>query len=218
MLRLLAFLTACAASLAAHATPPGITRTQLLDNTSVLVARLHMEPGAREDLHTHPFSAVVVQMGAGDVEMRIGTRRETAPREAGHVEFLAAEIPHAAANVGSAPFEVVTVALKPDRRRGGVQLPSEAPPGIARNPLLDNTEARATHVTFAPGAREPVHSHPYDLVLVQLTPGRMEVRLGDDTTVKDYAAGDVIFLPRDVPHAAASADQYPFSIVSVGIK
>jgi quercetin dioxygenase-like cupin family protein len=199
-------------------TPPGITRTQLLDNASVMVARLRMAPGARETVHTHPFSAVVVQLEPGEVEMRVGTRRDTARRNAGHVEFIAAEMPHAAANVGSAPFDIVTIALKPDRKPGGTQAAAETPKGITRSPVLDNPQARATRVVFQPGAREPVHMHPYDLVLVQLTPARMEVLLGPATAVNDHAAGDVIFLPRDVPHSVSSRHPEPFEVLSVGVK
>jgi len=198
--------------------PPGITRAQLLDNATVMIARLSMAPGAREQVHTHPFSAVVVQLGPGDVEMRIGTKPETARRDRGHVEFIAAEMPHASANVGQAPFDVVTVAMKSDRARGGTQAPAEAPPGISRKPVLDNAEARVARVAFAPGAREPMHSHPFDLVLVQLNPGRMEVLLGDDKTVKDYAAGEVLFLPRNIPHAVSNADKASFELMSIAVK
>ena len=55
-------------------------------------------------------------------------------------------------------------------------------------------------VAIAPSAREPVHTHAFDLVLVALTPGRMEVRVGEDVGARDYAVGEVIFVPRDVPH------------------
>ncbi len=202
----------------AQAMPPGITRTQLLDNPTVMIARLGMAPGARETMHTHPFSALVVQLNPGDVEMRVGTRRETARRETGHVEFIAAEMPHAAANTGAAPFDVITIALKPDRTPGGNQPASDAPKGITRRPVLDNAQARVTHVTFAPASREPVHMHPYDLVVVPLTPGRAELLLGPGTTVKEYAAGEVIFLPRDVPHALSNADTRAFEVLSVGVK
>lgn len=212
------FLIAGTLAAGAQTMPPGITRTQLLDNPSVMVARLRMAPGAREDLHTHPFSAVVVQLDPGEVEMRVGTRRETARRDAGHVEFIAAEMPHAAANTGSVAFDVVTIALKPDRKPGGTQPPSQAPVGITRTPVLDNAQARAARVTFGPGSREPVHTHPYDLVLVQLTPGRMEVLLSEKKEVKAYDPGEVIFLPRDVPHAAANPDQRAFDILSVAVK
>lgn len=198
--------------------PPGITRTQLLDNQTVMMARLQMAPGAREQLHTHPFSAVVVQVEPGLVEMRLGTRGETTRRDAGHVDFIAAEMPHAAANAGGLAFTVVTIAIKPDRVPGGAQAPSEAPPGITRAPVLENAEARATRVRFERGAKEPIHTHPYDLVLVQLTPGTMEIEMRGVKSVRDYKPGDVVFLPRDVPHAAANVDDRAFEIVSVGIK
>ena len=198
--------------------PPGITRTEILNNATVLVARLRMAPGAREDVHTHPFSAVVVQIGAGEVDMRLGDARATTRWEHGRVEFIAREVPHAAANAGSQPFDVVTIAIKPDRVKGGDAPAAAAPAGITRTPVVDNAEARVARVGFAPGAREPVHQHPFDLVLVQLTPGRVEVRLGDAVTTKDYAVGDVIYLPRDVPHAVAHAGGGAFEIYSVGIK
>ena len=212
------FFLASTLAVGAQTTPPGITRTPLLDNSSVMMARLRMAPGARETVHTHPFSAVVVQLDGGDVEMRVGTQRETTRRERGHVEFLAAEMPHAAANVGTTPFDLVTIAIKPDRKPGGTQAPAETPKGIVRKPVLDNPQARATHVTFAPGSREPVHMHPYDLVVVPLTPGLMEVLLGPATTVKEFAPGEVIFLPRDVPHSLSSRHTDPIEVVSVGIK
>jgi quercetin dioxygenase-like cupin family protein len=212
-------LAAIGASVEQAAVPPaGITRTEIENNATALIARLRMAPGAREDVHTHPFSAVVVQIGAGDVDMRLGDGRSTTRREHGFVEFIPREVPHAAANVGKEPFEVVTIAIKPDRRPGGDAPASSAPPGITRKPLVDNAEARVTHVTFAPQAREPVHAHPFDLVVVQLTAGRVEVRVGDDTSTRDYAAGEVIFLPRDIPHAVSNADRGSFEILSVGIK
>ena len=207
-----------AADQQAGAPPPGITRTELENNATVLVARLRMAPGAREDVHTHPFSALVVQIGAGDVEMRLGDARTTTRRAHGFVEFIPREAPHAAANVGQEPFEVVTIAMKPDRRPGGEAPASAVPPGITRAPLLENAETRVTHVKFAPSAREPVHTHPFDLVVVQLTPGRVEVRVGKDVSTREYAAGEVIFLPRDVPHAVSNVDRGSFEILSVGIK
>lgn len=200
-------------------TPPaGITRTELENNTTALIARLRMAPGAREDVHTHLFSALVVQIGAGDVEMRLGDAHTTTRRAHGFVEFIPQEVPHAAANVGREPFDVVTIAMKPDRRPGGDAPASPAPAGITRTPVLENAEARVTHVTFASQAREPVHTHPFDLVVVQLTAGRVEVRVGDNTSTREYAPGEVIFLPRDVPHAVSNVDRGSFELLSVGIK
>ena len=206
--------------LAGHqaAPPPGITRTPLIENDTVMMARLRMAPGAKEEIHTHPFSAVVVQLDAGDVEMRMGDSRGTSTRAAGHVEFIAREVPHAAANVGAAPFDLVTIAIKPDRKPGADAPGGGAPAGITRTPVLDNAEARVTRVEFAPSAREPVHQHPFDLVVVSLTAGRMEVRVGDRVQTRDYASGEPIFLPRDVPHAVSNVGSAPLTVLSVGIK
>jgi quercetin dioxygenase-like cupin family protein len=198
--------------------PPGITRTEILDNANVLVARLRMAPNTREEVHTHPFSAVVVQIGAGEVDMRLGDARATSRRDHGHVEFIPRGMPHAAANAGPQPFDVVTIAVKPDRVKGGDAPASAAPAGITRTPVFDNPDARVTRVAFAPGSREPVHSHPFDLVLVQLSAGRVEVRLGDAVTAKDYEAGDVIYLPRDVPHAVSNVGTAAFDLYSIGVR
>ena len=202
----------------AGAPPAGITRTELENNATALIARLRMAPGAREDVHSHPFSALVVQIGAGDVDMRLGDARSTTRRPHGFVEFIPRDMPHAAANVGAEPFDVVTIAIKPDRRPGGEAPALPVPPGITRAPLLENADSRVTHVTFASMAREPVHAHPFDLVVVQLTPGRVELRMGEQVSTRDRAAGEVIFLPRDVPHALSSADSGRFEILSVGIR
>jgi quercetin dioxygenase-like cupin family protein len=198
--------------------PAGVGRTQLLDNDTVTIARLRFAPGAREDVHTHPFAAIVVQIDAGDVEMRLGTAHSTGRREPGFVEFIPREAPHAAANAGAAPWDVVTIAIKPDRRRPPDAPGTAAPDGITRTPVLENEEARITRVRFAPSAREPLHTHPFDLIVVQLTPGRVELQLGNETSVREYTAGNAIFLPRDVPHAVSSVDRRPFEILSVGIR
>lgn len=198
--------------------PPGITRTAVLENDSVMIARLRMAPGAKEDVHTHPFSAVVIQLDAGDVDMRLGDAHNTSRRPAGFVEFISRGVPHAAANVGKGPFDLVTIAIKPDRRRGGEAAAQPVPAGITRTSALDNDDARVARVEFAPRAREPIHSHPFDLVVVALTPGRFEVRIGDEVDTRDVAAGEVIFLPRDRTHAVSNVGTSPATLYSVGIK
>jgi quercetin dioxygenase-like cupin family protein len=205
--------------LGAHqAAPPGITRTALIENSSVMMARLRMAPGAKEEVHTHPFAAVVIQLDAGDVDMRMNEARSTGRRPSGHVEFIANGVPHAAANVGMSPFDLVTIAIKPDRARGGEPPSLPAPDGISRTPVIDNQDARVTRVEFAPRAREPIHSHPFDLVVVPLTNARLEVRVGERVDTREYASGEPIFLPRDVSHAVANAGDVSITIFSVGIR
>jgi quercetin dioxygenase-like cupin family protein len=207
-----------AASAQASTLPPGITRTVLADHASALVARLRFAPGAREQVHTHPFSAVVIHLTPAVVDMQLGAARSTATREAGFIEYIPRETPHAAANAGQEAFEIVTIALKPDRFRAPAGPPMPAPPGITRTALLDNDEVRVVRAEFAPKAAEPVHSHPVDLIVVLLAPARLEVQQGPDKTVRAYAAGDAIVLPREVPHAVANAETHPVALMSVTLK
>ncbi len=198
--------------------PAGVTRTGLADNASVLVARLRMDPGAREPLHTHPFSAVVIQLTPGDVDMTLGDDHTRARQPPGFVWFIPKETTHAAMNAGTTAFDVITVAIKPARPPASAAPATAAPPGIVRTTLLDNAEARVVRVTFQPGSGEPVHAHPNDLVTVQLTTGRVDILVGTERTVEDRAPGFVRFLPREVPHAYSSADTKPFELMSVSVK
>lgn len=198
--------------------PPGINRTQLIDNPSVMCAHLTYAAGAAESMHTHPFAAVVVQLTPGDVDMTIGSEHTRAHREAGFVWYIPREVPHALINVGSAPIEQITIAIKPDRPAATPGPAAAAPPGITRSTILDNADTRVVRVEFSPSGREPVHGHSYDLVTVQLTPGTVEMLVGETKETTRLAAGDVRFLPRTVPHSYASADRAPFTLLSVTIK
>lgn len=217
--RLLASISFPVVALAqAPAMPPGIDRTPLVDNPAVMIARLTMKPGARETVHTHPFSAVVIQLTPGDVEMAIASEKTTATRATGLSWFIARDTSHAAANVGKAPFEVVTVALK---QAPGSPAPASATPvpaGISRTTVIDNDATRVVRVAFEPGAREVVHAHPYDLVVVQLTAGTVEAMIGSDRSTADRQAGYVWYMPKEVPHLVGNAGTTAFEVMSVAVK
>src|SRR5436190_4981263 len=165
------------ATISAHAQqpPPGITRDQVLDNRTALIAHLRMEPGSRETIHTHPFSAVVIQLTPGEIDMTVGKVRSRQTRDPGFAWFIPKEAPHAAINSGTSAVEFVTVGIKPERPAAAAAPSTQSPPGITRETLIDNDEARVVRVTFEPGGREPVHTHPNDLVTVQITPGRVAI-------------------------------------------
>lgn len=198
--------------------PAGISRAQLVDNATVMCARLTYQPGAAEPVHTHPFAALVIQLTPGDVDMTIAGEHTRARRDAGFVWYIPREAPHALVNVGSTPVEQITIAIKPDRQPASQGAAIAAPPGITRTTIVDNADARVVRAEFSPSGREAPHQHPNDLVTVQLTPGTLEMMVGSNTQTERLAAGDVRFLPRDVPHAYASAGQSLFTLLSVTIK
>jgi quercetin dioxygenase-like cupin family protein len=198
--------------------PPGMTRSVVLENDTVLVARLGYEPGKGETSHTHPFSAVVVQLSSGEVDMMLGTEHARSRRDAGTVWFIPANVPHAAVNTGTTLLEHLGITIKPTRAAAPAAPPTDAPAGITRTTLVDNADTRVVRVRFAPGSREPVHTHPNDLLTVQITPATVEMLLGAQKTTSERAAGFVQFLPRNVEHAYVSADTRPFELLSIAIK
>jgi quercetin dioxygenase-like cupin family protein len=63
-----------------------------------------------------------------------------------------------------------------------------------------------------PGERNPLHAHPNCEELLYVVSGSCEHRLGDETV--HLGAGDVIRIPRNVPHwARALGDEPVFALI-----
>ena len=193
-------------------------RTAILDNATTTVTRLRFERGAGETVHTHSFPLLIVQITPGDVDLTVSEARARGPREPGIVTFVPPDTPHAVVNIGAGPFDIIAIALKPTRPAAAAAPPTDAPPGITRRTLVDNGDVRVVHVRFAPGSREPVHTHPNDLLTVQLTPGRFALLMGTERSEERGEIGSVQFLPREVPHAYVSMDAQQFELLSISVK
>jgi quercetin dioxygenase-like cupin family protein len=211
-------LSALAAAIALQ-TPatPGIDRTQLLDNATVTLTRLHFAEGAAEERHTHAFPLLIVQLTDGAMTVRQGDLVKVSDR-AGEVFFVQAEAPHAASNNARKAMDLIAVAIKPTRAKAPAAPVTTAPLGVTRTTIFDNDIVRVVLVKFAPEAREPMHTHPNDLVTIQMSAGLVEIVNGSDASPGIRQPGFVQFIPRDVSHAFASADTKPFELISVAIK
>ena len=192
-------------------------RTSVLDNATATVTKVQLAPGAAESVHVHAFPLLIVQISGGTVNIsdremvRIGSRP-------GEVWFIPAGTRHAAANRSNAGVELLAIAIKPDRPPAPDAPATEAPPGISRATLIDNDDVRVVRVRFAPDGREPIHSHPNDLITVQITEAQVDILNGTAHSTLRCEPGFVQFLPRNVSHAFASADTSPFELLSVAIK
>jgi quercetin dioxygenase-like cupin family protein len=189
----------------------------VLDNSTVTVTRLHFAAGVAETLHTHPYPLLIVQLTAAAIEVsnreviRVGSRP-------GETWFIPANTRHAAVNRSGASVDLLGIAIKPARQPAPAAPATEAPPGISRATLIDNDDVRVVRVRFSPEGREPVHSHPNDLLTIQITKGRVEILDGSARSTRDCEPGFVHFLARNVSHSYASADTNPFELLSVSIK
>lgn len=90
-------------------------------------------------------------------------------------------------------------------------------PGITRTTLKDDAKVTVTRVHFAPGASEPLHTHPYDIVLVPVIAGPVDWTV-DGRRVTRLGAGDVQFVARDVPHQLRNTGEGPFELIAIATK
>ncbi|HEV3141318.1 MAG TPA: hypothetical protein VGY57_12410 [Vicinamibacterales bacterium] len=200
-------------------TGPSGERTTLADNASVAIERFHLAAGAVERLAATDAAALVVQLTAGDVDLTIGDKRASGPREPGAIAFVPARTSQSARNIAPrAATDIVVIRFKMGRTPAPSMPSVDAPAGITRTPILDNADARVVRVHFSPDGREPVHTHPYDLITLQISPARVEILDGDAKSTENREPGFVKFVPRNRPHAFASADAKPFEILSVALK
>lgn len=90
-------------------------------------------------------------------------------------------------------------------------------PGITRTQLRDDAKATVTRVRFEPNAAEPPHTHPYDVLLVPVLSGTLDLMIAD-RKVTAVAAGDVQFIPKGVTHHLKNVGRMPFELIAVALK
>ena len=202
----------------APAPPPGFTVKPVLDNATLAAVRLKIAPGAKEQPHTHPYPMLVVVLTPGEMQMHNGEAHTKGMRKPGDVEFVNAGVSHNAGNSGTTPLEALVLAIKPDRVRGGAVSPRQAVPGIIRKPMFDKPDLSVTRLEIDADVREPVHTHPYDLAVVPTALDRLDVQVGDKKNVRAYAPGEIIFIPRNVPHAVANGGTTTIRLLAIVVK
>ncbi len=190
---MIAAMLAAAAIAAAQA-------ASVLDNASVRVERTQVEANSDVDLGGTESASLIVQVADGSAQ------------------YIPAGTAKRIHNGRSAPVDVIVVRLKPSRTAAPDAPGVQAPPGIARTITIDNDDVRVARVRFSAEGREPVHTHPYDLLTIQIVPAVVEMLIGNEKTTLARPAGFVQFVPRNLAHAYASADPRPFEILSVTIK
>ena len=199
--------------------PGDPVRTPLLQNDTLAVTELRFDPGTREAVHTHPFPLILVQTTSGSISVQEQnvTRRGD---KIGEVWFVPADRTHAVTTLPNQQkaIDMLAIAVLPNRPPAPTAPATEAPPDIARATLVDNDVVRVVRVRFAPGSAEPIHSHPNDLLTIQLTPGKLGVTMGTEHQTQERPGGYVHFLPRNLQHSYASEDTKPFELLSIAIK
>jgi quercetin dioxygenase-like cupin family protein len=93
-----------------------------------------------------------------------------------------------------------------------------AKPRISMVKVLENDRLMVTRLTFPPGAHEEVHIAPQDLVVMQATPGDVEVTFDKETTTSRVETGKTWWISKVTPHAYSNVGQEPFDLIVVFLK
>lgn len=89
--------------------------------------------------------------------------------------------------------------------------------GITRTVLKDDVKVTVTRVHFDPGAAEPPHTHPNDVILVPVVAGTLDLAIGD-RKVTSVKSGDVQFVTRNVTHHLKNTGKQPFELIAIAVK
>ena len=85
--------------------------------------------------------------------------------------------------------------------------------------LLDNDRVNVVRAVTAPGQVEKPHAHGADqnYVSIQLTPGDLEVTVGDQPTIHG-SQGSVYWLPGTQTHTVNNKTKAPIEVIVVRLK
>ena len=165
----------------------------LLENDQVRVVGYSIEPGTRDEWHTHPPKvSYVLDGGMLQITLADSTSfpSEEKPGEAG----WRGSVPlHYARNVGSTLVRIVLV----EPKTGFLVAPREEDPALVNQSsikvLFENDSVRVMEATLPPGYREKTHTHPGYVTYV-LDGGRVRLHMADGRTRdSEFKKGNVFY-------------------------
>jgi quercetin dioxygenase-like cupin family protein len=89
-------------------------------------------------------------------------------------------------------------------------------PGITRRVMVDERTVQVVRSTYQPGAAEPPGPHPFDVVIVPLCPGKMEVTVAGKSI--PWKSGEAFFIGRGVEHRLANNGSTAVDFISIRVR
>jgi quercetin dioxygenase-like cupin family protein len=210
-------LLICVAWLSATMSAAGVAQTSsanaagatasmavLLDNARVHVVRVYQTPSASVGVASHG-AAVIVPLDDG------------ASRKMGQAYWVADAAAREAID-GPGTFVIV----QPKDRAGSSASPATKPgtspfTGMSFDPIFENDRVAVTRARMEETAREGVHTHAADTIVVHLTGGEIEDTAEGKTVVNRWRRGDVEFEAKGSSHSARNLGA-PVDVVLVTLK
>ncbi len=87
--------------------------------------------------------------------------------------------------------------------------------GITRRIMIDERNVQAVRSTYQPGPAKPRGPHAFDVMIVPLNEGKLDVTIGGKSV--EWKIGEAIFIARAVEHAIANNEKKPAELVPLRI-
>jgi quercetin dioxygenase-like cupin family protein len=87
--------------------------------------------------------------------------------------------------------------------------------GISRRLTIDEKTVQVVRSTYESGAHEPPGPHSFDVVIVPLTEGSMQVEIEGKTVA--WKVGEPIFIPRGIKHSLANEGKTAVDLIGIRI-
>lgn len=166
----------------------------VLENEHVRVVEYGLNPGERDNWHTHPPKVLYILTG-GTIRIFLPDSSSFDSEEkAGHAVWGNAVSRHSVQNIGNTPLRTVLVEPKGS---DFATAPREEDPAVV-NPesitvRLENDSVRVMEAVLPPGFKEKLHKHP-GYVMYILDGGSVRLHMADGRTRDSgFKAGNVFF-------------------------
>jgi hypothetical protein len=204
----------------------------LFEDADVRVLDVHSQPHTRETAHTHRLPGVMyfLEQGAGTMntpENPAGVAHPTDPNFKPYVKATQPQGLHWTVNTGDVPFHAIRVEFK----HPGCGLPGwkaatpAADDAVVAAPanhtvLFENGDVRVLDVHLAPGAKEPVHTHPWPGFFYVLATPPLKFYEGDKLPVpRSFPAGaKIVPISAQGLHAAENIGDVPLHMIRFELK
>jgi len=193
-----------------------------IDNDSVKVLDVTVQPGEKTRLHEHKINRVMIYLDAGKQHFEWqGGKPTDIHWKAGQVLWSPAAGMHIAEITSKTPVRIIEVELK---KPGGGKSPS-AP---AKDPLkvapknykveFENDQVRVVRVKFAPGETVPMHEHATNRVAVGLVDQDFRITTAEGVVQTPKRKAGEASWGTPVSHKEENLAKQPFELIMIDLK
>ena len=193
-----------------------------IENESVKVLDVMVQPGTKTRMHDHKVNRVMVYLDEGKQHFEWQDGKPTDLKwKAGEPLWSPAAGMHVATITSDKPVRIIEVELKKPGAGNSPSAPAKDPLKVAPKnykKVFENDQVRVSRVHFEPGETVPMHEHATNRVTVMLADQDFRITTADgqvQTPKRKY--GEVTWgVP--VTHKEENLSSKPFDLIMIDLK